>query len=107
MKVSLIKQKGIKLSQTTALRGLVECWLSGAMELARKKDPRANFLCATILRQSAKLDALRNICRAQSETMCIQVIFVHSIVQKSTDHGKLSDKFCVRVEETASSNSVN
>lgn len=37
MKVSLIKQKGIKLSQTTALRGLVECWLSGAMELARKK----------------------------------------------------------------------
>lgn len=44
MKVSLIKQKGIKLSQTTALRGLVECWLSGAMELARKKDPRANFL---------------------------------------------------------------
>lgn len=37
MKVSLIKQKGIKLSQTTALRGLVECWLSGATELARKK----------------------------------------------------------------------
>lgn len=36
MKVSLIKQRGIKLSQTTALRGLAECWLSGA-ELAQKK----------------------------------------------------------------------
>jgi len=48
MKLSLIKQKGIKLSQTTALRGLVECWLSGATELARKKkkekkDPREYF----------------------------------------------------------------
>lgn len=48
--VSLIKPKGIKLSQTIALRGLVECWLSGAMELVPKKDLKANFLCAMILR---------------------------------------------------------
>lgn len=52
MKVSLIKQKGIKLSPdycSPRISWMLAVWCNG-ISLEKKKAQRANFLCGKILR---------------------------------------------------------